>query len=102
MNCSDFEILLCDYLDGTLAPEQRRSVEAHRDACPACAELARDVVGVTAFIERAAAVEPPPGRAQTDGLETISASGASASGLTSNSGLSERSHGPSGFSAVMT
>ena len=60
MTCGDFEILLCDYLDGTLDPEQRRSVEGHRDGCPACAEFARDVAGATAFIGRAAVVEPPP------------------------------------------
>ncbi|HYO82316.1 MAG TPA: anti-sigma factor [Bryobacteraceae bacterium] len=60
MTCSDFEILFCDYLDGTLGPEQRRSIEAHRDGCAACAELARDVAGAVAFVSRAETIEPPP------------------------------------------
>ncbi|MFN3323695.1 MAG: anti-sigma factor family protein [Bryobacteraceae bacterium] len=60
MNCAEFEILLCDYLDGTLPPGRRADLEAHRAACPACAEMAADVEGAVNFIERAAEVEPPP------------------------------------------
>jgi len=58
-NCAEFEILLCDAVDGTLRGEQQAAFDAHRQSCPACAELAADVLGVTAFIERAAIVEPP-------------------------------------------
>jgi hypothetical protein len=60
MNCADVEILICDYLDGTLAAERKSAVERHLAQCPACAELARDSAAAVAFMERAADVEPPP------------------------------------------
>lgn len=60
MNCADVELLLCDYVDGTLAPAEHKIVEAHLAACAACAELARDSQAIVAFVERAATVEPPP------------------------------------------
>jgi anti-sigma factor RsiW len=60
MNCADLEILLCDYLDGTLASEARADLERHLAGCANCAELARDVKAATGFIERVAEVEPPP------------------------------------------
>ncbi len=60
MNCAGLEPLLCDYVDGTLRPEQAAEVERHLAACPACAEMARDAAAVLGFIERTADVEPPP------------------------------------------
>lgn len=60
MNCADFEILLCDYLDGTLAGPQRTSFEAHLSSCAACATMANDVKTALSFIERTAAAAPPP------------------------------------------
>lgn len=60
MNCAELEILLCDYLDGTLGVEQKAQVEAHLAQCSGCAQMARDVQAATGFIERAAEVEPPP------------------------------------------
>ena len=60
MNCAEIEILICDYVDGTLAADQKAEVERHLAECPACAELARDSAAAVAFIERAAEVEPPP------------------------------------------
>jgi hypothetical protein len=60
MNCAELEILLCDYLDGTLAAEARAEVERHLAACGLCAELARDASAAVAFVGRAAGVEPPP------------------------------------------
>ena len=59
MNCTDLEILLCDYVDGTLGREDQAAVESHLAECAVCAELARDVTGAVAFIGRAAEVEPP-------------------------------------------
>jgi anti-sigma-K factor RskA len=59
MTCADLEILICDYVDGTLGPEQRSEVERHLRECPSCAELARDSAAAVAFMERAADVEPP-------------------------------------------
>ena len=41
MNCAEIEILICDYLDGTLPADQRAVLERHFAECPACAELSR-------------------------------------------------------------
>ncbi len=60
MTCAELEILICDYVDGTLGPDARTSVEQHMAGCPNCAELARDAAAAVGFMERAAEVEPPP------------------------------------------
>ena len=60
MNCAEIEILICEYVDGTLAPAQRAEAERHFAGCVACATLARDAAAAVAFMERAADVEPPP------------------------------------------
>lgn len=60
MTCAELEIVICDYVDGTLAADVRAEVERHLNECPACAELARDSAAAVAFMERAADVEPPP------------------------------------------
>jgi hypothetical protein len=60
MNCADLEILLCDYVDGTLHGEQKSAVEQHLAECAACAELVKDAGSAVAFMGRAAMVEPPP------------------------------------------
>jgi anti-sigma factor RsiW len=60
VNCADVEILLADYVDGTLRAEDRSALEAHLAGCAACAELARDAAGAVAFMERAAVAEAPP------------------------------------------
>src|SRR5579871_3464490 len=59
MTCAEFEAVLADLMDGTLAADQAAEAKAHESACGACAELARDVAGATAFIERAETVQPP-------------------------------------------
>ena len=60
MNCAELELLICDYVDGALAPAERALVERHLAECPACAELAADSAAAVEFMERAAEVEPPP------------------------------------------
>jgi anti-sigma factor RsiW len=60
MNCAEIEELICEYVDGALTADCKAEVDRHLDACPACAELARDSAAALAFMERAAAVEPPP------------------------------------------
>jgi anti-sigma factor RsiW len=57
--CAEFEILLCDAVDEKLRGDARAMFDAHRASCPACQELAADVLGATAFLERVADVEPP-------------------------------------------
>jgi hypothetical protein len=60
MNCAEIEILICEYVDGTLAPAGRAEVERHLSGCPTCAEMARDAAAAVQFMGRAAEVEPPP------------------------------------------
>lgn len=60
MNCAEIEILLCDYVDGALRPEDRTVLESHLAGCPACRQLADDVIGITAFVERVPHADPPP------------------------------------------
>src|ERR1017187_1085403 len=59
MTWAELEILLCAYVDGTLRGEEKTALESHLAGCSACAELAKDVAGVTAFIETVAPAEPP-------------------------------------------
>lgn len=60
MNCSDVEILLADYVDGTLRGDAASALEAHLAGCSACTELAQDAAGAVAFMERAAVAQAPP------------------------------------------
>jgi anti-sigma factor RsiW len=60
MNCAEIEILICEYVEGTLGADLKSEVERHFDLCPGCAELAKDSAAAIAFMERAAEVEPPP------------------------------------------
>jgi len=59
MTCAELEILLCDYVDGTLHAAGRTALESHLSGCLACKQLAEDVAGVTAFFERVPQAEPP-------------------------------------------
>ena len=60
MNCPDVEILLADYVDGTLRGDALSALEAHLAGCPACGELARDAAAAVEFMERAGVAEAPP------------------------------------------
>ena len=60
MTCAELEILICDYVDGTLGPDARTTVVAHLADCRNCAELAHDAAAAVGFMERAAEVQPPP------------------------------------------
>jgi anti-sigma factor RsiW len=60
MNCADLEILLTDYLEGTLLYEQKSAFENHLKSCAGCRELVEDASSAVAFMERTATVEPPP------------------------------------------
>src|SRR5712692_10610179 len=60
MTCAELEILLADYVDGTIRTEEKSAFASHLASCTACAELARDAAGAVAFMERAASVEAPP------------------------------------------
>ena len=58
MQCSEFEIRMCEYLDGTLAA--RQEVEQHAAECPNCREMLADARAFGAFLERVPPVEAPP------------------------------------------
>jgi anti-sigma factor RsiW len=60
VNCADVEILLADYVDGTLRGDALSALEAHLAGCAACREMSRDSAGAVEFMERAAVVEAPP------------------------------------------
>ena len=60
MNCADIEILLCDYVDGTLHRAQKSAVEEHLAECASCKEFVQDASGAVEFMGRAATVEAPP------------------------------------------
>jgi hypothetical protein len=60
MTCAQFEIALCDQLDGKLTPAAKPEFDQHLAGCAACAELARDAGTALSFMERVADVEPPP------------------------------------------
>jgi anti-sigma factor RsiW len=59
MNCTELETLLCDYVDGTVAPRRRAEIEHHLAECPACAEMAHAASAIAALAGRAARIEPP-------------------------------------------
>jgi len=60
MNCAEFEILLSDYLDGTLPAAAQMTLEQHMATCSGCREFMQDAAGAVRFAKRAEAVAPPP------------------------------------------
>ena len=59
LECNEFEVLLCDYVDNTLNAEGRARVDAHAASCASCAALKADVTGVMDFVDRVPGVEVP-------------------------------------------
>lgn len=59
LTCADLEILLCDYVDGTLRGEQLSAVEAHLAECAGCAQFARDCGAAVDLVAKAEEVRPP-------------------------------------------
>jgi anti-sigma factor RsiW len=60
MNCGEFEVLLADYLDGTLSVEQRATLELHTSTCVSCRALMEDAGAAVNFLKRADDVVAPP------------------------------------------
>jgi hypothetical protein len=60
MTCGEFEILLCDWLDGTLSADREAAAAAHAASCAACGELARDARAAQVFLAKAEPVAEPP------------------------------------------
>jgi Putative zinc-finger len=59
INCSEFETLLADYVDGALTIAERAAIEEHAASCPGCAEFMQDVTGAVSFLARVSAIDPP-------------------------------------------
>lgn len=59
LHCLDIDEILCDYLDGTLAPERKAAFDAHIHDCAPCQELVADCQLAVNFSARVADVEPP-------------------------------------------
>jgi hypothetical protein len=59
MKCSDIEILLCEYADGSLPRHERDAVAAHLNVCAACTALARDAEAALSFLGAVPRVEAP-------------------------------------------
>jgi anti-sigma factor RsiW len=60
MNCGHTEKRLVAYLDGKLTIAERRQLEAHLVACPACQERALGFRSVWDVLEELPAVAPSP------------------------------------------
>jgi hypothetical protein len=58
--CEQIEILLCDYLDGTLAAARRAEVETHLATCGACTSMRQDIEALNGFLAQTAEPETPP------------------------------------------
>ena len=52
LDATEAEILLADFVDGTLRGEAAHALETHLAGCPACAALARDSAEAVAFMGR--------------------------------------------------
>ena len=59
IECTEFEALVSDALEGQLSPARRESFEAHRRACAVCGPLFADVRAGQEWLRELEAVEPP-------------------------------------------
>jgi hypothetical protein len=60
IDCAQFEVLLADYLDGTLPESERTGVERHAANCGHCRELLADAQSAVQFLKASDEVVPPP------------------------------------------
>jgi hypothetical protein len=61
MNCQNYQDLLSDFIDGSLAPEDHQGVSAHLNACGVCTEARNDLSVIVGFcVERRGEYEAVP------------------------------------------
>lgn len=60
MSCSEFDALLSQAIDGTLAGEKLASFEAHGQVCQLCGPLLSEAEAGHAWLKSTTEVEPPP------------------------------------------
>ena len=59
LNCAEFELLICEYVDGELAASQKAECEQHVAQCAGCQALVDEQRGLMNFLKGVADVEPP-------------------------------------------
>jgi Putative zinc-finger len=59
-SCTEFEVLLSDYIDGTLSQAVRDEMDRHMATCGPCAEMYQDASAAVKFIGSVRPVTPPP------------------------------------------
>lgn len=59
MQCSQFEALLAEALDGSLAEEARQAFDAHRQSCPLCGPLFAEAREGMVLLQALPEIEPP-------------------------------------------
>jgi hypothetical protein len=61
MSCSEFDALLSQAIDGTLAGERLAAFDAHGRECQLCGPLLQEAESGLSWLKSLAEVEPPPG-----------------------------------------
>ena len=59
MQCSEFDLLLTDAIDGQLTGEQLGSFEKHKASCASCSAMFADVTAGVNWLSKVEDVEPP-------------------------------------------
>jgi hypothetical protein len=59
MQCSEFDLLLTDAIDGQLTGEQLLRFERHKSSCPSCSAMFADVTAGANWLSQVEDVEPP-------------------------------------------
>src|ERR1019366_9202020 len=59
VECTEFEALVSDALEGRLSPARKESFEAHRRICAVCGPLLADVQAGQQWLRALEQVEPP-------------------------------------------
>src|SRR4030081_1724981 len=49
MNCEQYQDVLSDFMDGSLAPEDHNGVAAHLSVCSVCTEARNDLGAIVGF-----------------------------------------------------
>jgi hypothetical protein len=60
MNCEEFEVLLADFLDGTLGAPERAALEGHMAGCMGCRQFMLDAAAGRDLAVRAEGLATPP------------------------------------------
>ena len=83
MQCSEFDALLSQAIDGTLAGERLTSFEAHARECGTCGPLLQEAEAGRSWLKSLAAIEPPEELITNILLQTSGVRPAQARGQTS-------------------